>query len=165
MMLKILFSKINLLIICSVILHLSSINAISINKLVKNKVLDEKDFEALDDFVKRDIFLKMAEAFIYPDGNMDDKFKECIETKQLVPKFNQSVLAKNIAKTMDSIGKECQKSSFQMKALEDEVFRTLLIFVDSATVKVEAIDKFRDQRESQFHTVDWSKFNNPDLNK
>ena len=165
MMLKILFSKINLLLICSVILHFSSINAISINKVVKNKVFDEKDFVALDDFVKRDIFMKMAETFIYPDGNVDDMFKDCVETKQLLPKFIESVPAKNIAKTMDSIGKACQKSSFQMKALEDEVFRTLGIFVESATVKVEAIDKFRDQRESQFHAVDWKKFNNPDLDK
>ena len=165
MMLKILFSKINLLIICSVILHLSSINAVSINKLVKNKVFDAKDFMALDDFVKRDIFMKMAETFIFPDGNIDDMFKQCFETKQLLPKFIESVPVKNISKTLDSIGKACQKSNFQMRALEDEVFRTLGIFVESATVKVEAIDKFRDQRESQFHTIDWAKFNNPDLNK
>jgi len=125
--------KLNLLLIFSVFLYLTSVNSISIKK-AGNKA-------KLDDFQKRDLLMRMSQSFIFSIGNpIDEKFRKCVDDKQATTTFWKAVDKKKMKGALEDIGKECYNSGFVLPAQEDELKRTLDILVDQATIKYAAVD-------------------------
>jgi len=160
MMLRILFTKINSRLICTVILFLFSINAISINKVkIKNTPFTEQALNALGDSGKRDVFIKISKIAIAPDD--ETKFMECVDQHSLIGQFYESIPQDKIDEKMNAIGKTCsgKKEAFNLTTTKAVLLQTLGVFIDSSSGKLEAIDKFIGQRESHFHQVNFKLLN------